>query len=824
METYRVRLDTAQDEGVFVPFLFKQEFDTLEMLSLKVNQNEFYRRANSNYGVLVGRVAINDGFGVPNAKVSVFIERDENESSQITNELYPYNSVYDLDSDGIRYNLLPRSRENSKDPCYQPVGTFPTKNEMLDNPEYMEVFEKYYKLTATTNSAGDYFIMGVPLGNQVVHVDIDLSDIGFFSIKPYDFIAQGMDENLFASNTKFKTSKNLDRLVHVYGYNKSVNVRPFWGQDGQVGITQLNINLPINITPTAIVSFGTFTDAKSLSISRNCRARRKQGRNCQLEAGNGTAEIIRRVSMDSNEIEYISTKNFQIDDNGAAVIPVPLNLSKKITDEFGNLIDSVDGSGIPTEAKIRMKVSLSEFENGSRVRTAKYLIPNLYNDFTFDETTADEDMYTLSIKNLYTVMNYIPRIQRNKSDGEERHTGFKRIEECESNNAIPFNRISRNFNILYSIICLIIGILTAIAIAINVLVGVINTIIDAINTLPIPGAIPNINGIELQCNDESSPPNEWQECVISNIAEQLGVIDKKFFNDFLVGSLYFPKFKFKVRFKRRKDALYYKYCAYNCRDFVGSSDPDWINRCKDTHIVDENSADSSPSYFDSGQATETISPATDGRGMIYQENAEFYYVARNDVEANSGHVDLDLDAEGIMQKDKLMWATNFMPMGSVVECSASPYIIDRLEATTFQEDEVQGFLYDSNDLGDCFLPSGLQEDRIYRICEYGVDVFNEQDDDISSVDYALDSEEIDVREYLCSNFSLYNNVYTHNIVSTTPLVDDDGNSFDIVVDECQNCTTNKPIRNISPYFHYWGLIKGKTALDKLKKDYVGNCE
>jgi hypothetical protein len=40
-------------------------------------------------------------------------------------------------------------------------------------------------------------IWGVPIGNQTIHVDVDLSDIGCFSLRPYDFIRQGVGVDAF---------------------------------------------------------------------------------------------------------------------------------------------------------------------------------------------------------------------------------------------------------------------------------------------------------------------------------------------------------------------------------------------------------------------------------------------------------------------------------------------------------------------------------------------------------------------------------------------------------------------------------------------------
>jgi hypothetical protein len=37
-------------------------------------------------------------------------------------------------------------------------------------------------------------IWGVPVGKQTIHIDVDLSDIGCFSLRPYDFIRKGVGE------------------------------------------------------------------------------------------------------------------------------------------------------------------------------------------------------------------------------------------------------------------------------------------------------------------------------------------------------------------------------------------------------------------------------------------------------------------------------------------------------------------------------------------------------------------------------------------------------------------------------------------------------
>ena len=75
--------------------------------------------------------------------------------------------------------------------CHRNVGTFPNKRLVLDDNNVFEVYDKYYKYTTRSNEAGDYMIFGVPVGEQTIHVDIDLSDIGILSQRPRDMIYKG---------------------------------------------------------------------------------------------------------------------------------------------------------------------------------------------------------------------------------------------------------------------------------------------------------------------------------------------------------------------------------------------------------------------------------------------------------------------------------------------------------------------------------------------------------------------------------------------------------------------------------------------------------
>ena len=115
-----IRIRTTPNGGdKYVKFKLDQDFDFIEILSLKISEEDAYRQFCSDYGVIVGRVIINSGFGVPNAKVSVFIPLDDiDKNDPLIKGLYPYEYVTDKNEDGIRYNTLPkvsRSEEHTSE-------------------------------------------------------------------------------------------------------------------------------------------------------------------------------------------------------------------------------------------------------------------------------------------------------------------------------------------------------------------------------------------------------------------------------------------------------------------------------------------------------------------------------------------------------------------------------------------------------------------------------------------------------------------------------------------------------------------------------------
>jgi len=411
-----IRLRTTPGESKNIQVKIEQEFDTLDVLSLKITQEEAYRNFCSDYGVIVGRVIANDGFGVENAKISVFIPvSNEDLNDPKISTLYPFSTVVSKDTQGVRYNLLPKQGKTSyfyqrfpqgynpnsdtgsnfntinggnfvgswiqETTTYEdgtilwkrlvdygygpktPTGTFPSKQEFLDNDTLLEIYEKYYKLTTKTNVSGDYMLFGVPVGNQTLHMDVDLSDAGQATLTVDDFLNAGFPQQLFdATNSQFLSSTNLDSLPQIESRNVSVEVVPFWGNLDQceVGITRLDFNLNKTVTPSSILIFQAFTNIEGY-IKRSggldsCNIGDTNGEEFSAIENMTPLDVsVKYQSVTSSNVETeLSIKEFNFSD-GKVFISLPMYSGKKITDEFGNTVDSPDGEkGIPTEGRYRI--------------------------------------------------------------------------------------------------------------------------------------------------------------------------------------------------------------------------------------------------------------------------------------------------------------------------------------------------------------------------------------------------------------------------------------------------------------------------------------
>jgi hypothetical protein len=280
-ETIKLQVNDI-NTSQYVKIHLEQDFDTLNILSLNLTSDKVYTRVTSDYGVLVGKVTLKNGIGVQNAKVSVFIPITTNDLQR--NEIiqyYPFQTVNDTFPNGLRYNLLPRVR-NIKNPSHKAVGTLPHITDFSNFNIFEEIYDKYYKLSAITNEAGDYMIFGIPTGVYQIVMDFDLFDTSSFEITANDLVDQlSLNKNItdiksflslnISGNTIDDTSNipgfiykgngeydvevniDIDKMPNIFHDVKQVNIQSFWGDDNSnVGICQCDFNIDFKYTPTAV--------------------------------------------------------------------------------------------------------------------------------------------------------------------------------------------------------------------------------------------------------------------------------------------------------------------------------------------------------------------------------------------------------------------------------------------------------------------------------------------------------------------------------------------------------------------------------------------
>jgi hypothetical protein len=664
-ESIRIRT-TPNGTDKFLSVKLEQDFDFIEILSLKISQDKAYQNFCSDYGVIVGRVSINNGFGIPNAKVSVFIPIDDidKQDPQI-NGLYPFQTVNDKDSEGVRYNLLPKESD-SQDDCYTVVGTFPAKREVLDNEDVLYVYCKYYKFNAVTNYAGDFMIFGVPLGAHTIHVDADISNIGIASQKPYDLIDQGTPSKMFYSPTKFKESKNLNSLIQVKTANVGVNVQPFWGDadNCQIGINRADIDLNFNIRPAAIFMGSIFGDSEKNSYNKRCRPRKKMGQLCEQITKEGTIEMIRKDKDD--QIERFDIEGGRvIDSNGTWAYQIPCNLDYVITDEFGTLVPSEDETkGIPTRTRVRFRIGMDDGGSGRFRTRGKYLVPHnpansASSDYTFDKRTSDQNFVDLYWNKIYTIKNFIPRTQKTNNN----FTGIKHVDACVGDkNAFPYNRTYTKNSVLFTIICFIVTLIAGIVFVLNKFLCWLRRIgfsIFGLSWYPFSG----INPISMKCvvddNEYYFNPGcgdsieSYTDCVSIGLAVSFDMFEMHFYNDWVNGSLYYPLVKLKSRRRGKRK----KFCEYQCNDFGGAGD----NDCRLMDMCDS-------TYND----TNDISKISFRNGILTRFEDMLYYPP------------IVWDGQG--SSPMKLYATGIVNLGAIKDCDwqGFPKIITYLSDTSYK--------------------------------------------------------------------------------------------------------------------------------------------
>jgi hypothetical protein len=573
IQKHRISTNIGKDQIVKVEL--KQDFDLLEILSLKFTQKEIYTSLCADYGVVCGRITVNNGLGVPNARVSIFIPlSQEDEQDPVISTLYPFKTVSDKNDNNYRYNLLPSRKQHGG---HAPTGTFFDQSDILTREEVLEVYEKYYKYTVKTNNAGDFMIWGVPLGEQTIHVDLDLSDIGCFSFRPYDFIKQGLGPDQFKNTYEYKSSVDLDSLPQIVSFNKSIDVYPFWGNEDicEIGLTRTDFDLSnagVKIEPAAFFIGGTYTDTGKNSVNKNCQPRRKMGRKCDLITKTGTIEAIRFTpEKDENNRPKLELFDIQEDipEDGSFVFSVPMNMDYVFTNEFGeNEITNDTNKGVPTASCYRFRFSLDDAGNERTRKTASYLVPNIreystdedksyafstnYSDYPIDAVNNNIDrgmlyselgqyyprdyFYRMTYNKVYTMSSFQNIHYNGDSFSNDRYVGLKEIvpteeEDCSSDIVTPpvnFGKKNFTFTLLISDVLLffeqLINLVTLTFF--NAISRIFHQFADAVNFWPIRKLSNRIKKFAYSIQDSTQRSLyliSYPECQECNGEDSLGV-------------------------------------------------------------------------------------------------------------------------------------------------------------------------------------------------------------------------------------------------------------------------------------------------------------
>jgi hypothetical protein len=512
-DSYRIKTELGINKSINIQL--DQEFEFLEILSLKIQQTDIYTRNCADYGVIVGRVTANNGLGVPNARVSVFIPIEQiDESNPLINSIYPYKSPTDKNEDGFRYNILPYEPSYSK---HAATGTLPTRADVLTGDTAVTIYDKYFRFTSKTNESGDYMIMGVPLGEQTIVMDVDLSDIGEFSLTPQDLIRIGLATESQLAGNKFRKSNDLNSLPQLINLRKNIEISPLWGDPEicQISINRLDFDLRddanVDIQPTAVFMGSIFSSPDSFRIRKNCRPRDNMGNLCGLISAPGQIIAIRQTIQqdeDGNPVleEYeLEQAGNVIDSDGSWLVELPMNLEYLVTNEFGEKVISNNPEiGIPTKSKYRFKIKWTQPNVPTEMtKRAYFLVPNVkeygwttntndpnYNTNNITTSTrqldssyyfglawsgytdgftglnknnrlneiinCEDTFYMFDYNKVYTVSGLIDEYKNGFARG--RFLGIKEIDsqDCESTvNKFPVNDGFRNFDLIYFLFSII---------------------------------------------------------------------------------------------------------------------------------------------------------------------------------------------------------------------------------------------------------------------------------------------------------------------------------------------------------------------------------
>ncbi len=450
----------------------------------------------------------------------------------------------------------------------------------------------------------------------------------------------------------------------------------------------------------------------------------------ELMTSQGTIEMLRYTLEDKIE-RYDINGGTLINGDGVWCYQIPMNLDYVITDERGNLVPATEpGKGIPTRTKTRFRVTLND--NGDEFtqdKTGVYLIPNnptsqIDEDYQFNNNCKPNSFTDLMWNKVYSVKNYIPRIQKGFIAIDRHFNGIKSVNYHEGNNPVPYNNIWININLRFMLICLLTKLLIDI-------VGMVNDVIDAIeeatrgvvrdrlsNEFRFIHLSSQIGGNEcsilsnkdyfvpfkkryagkdsiIAANDGEYPNTLWcssgqhideiKSCIETQLSNEEQVVNFDFTNDWLNGSLYAPRYLTKTKRNGKTGEKKVKYCGsyginkypnmyllQTCSPSINrDGDNDGVNEACTTRTSEDNKSIVKQKCYIQ------FAPKKISDGIIKREELDDIYYYRG-VEFPNSSINSSLI--------KYLNATNIILLGSLIDCDQDgiPQLHRSLPSTTFK--------------------------------------------------------------------------------------------------------------------------------------------
>lgn len=217
-------------------------------------------------------------------------------------------------------------------------------------------------------------------------------------------------------------------------------------------------------------------------------------------------------------------------------------------------------------------------------KTPKLSKPDLDLDlhYNFGSSTLDEDYRDLYWNNVYSVKNYIPRIQKNNSTSTRNYTGLKASNFSNNVNPVPFNKARFRLVFGYRVLCILMTVVIGIIEFLNVMINVLDSALclpwpikkclfnwgckdfsgglvedSDVNIVYVPGCTGKAKKNTKCPSDGKSKcklvasADELKDKVQQTLAQEYEIINLDFYNDWLNGSLYFPLWSWKKTKKKK---------------------------------------------------------------------------------------------------------------------------------------------------------------------------------------------------------------------------------------------------------------------------------